>query len=65
MNISKLLIKAYKLLDAAQVEDGLGNSQSANAYLSVLRSILNEQPELEAWGAHNPDKSTQGRNHDN
>lgn len=51
VNISELLIEAYQLLDAAQIEDGMGKEDVAIEYLVILRKRLNEQPELEAGGA--------------
>ena len=51
MNVTNVLIEAYQLLDAAQVEDGMGKEDVAIENLVKLRELLNSQPELEAGGA--------------
>ena len=48
MDISKLLITAYKLLDAAQVLDETGNREDSVVALAKLRKLPNNEPELEA-----------------
>lgn len=59
MDISELLIEAYKLLDAAQVDDGTGYRNNAIKQLAKLRELLNSQPELEAGGAIERDETSQ------